>query len=179
MSHIVCHDPYHHRTNTIYTYHPAHLSRLIASETFNRFKYLCQESGATAASVGHNDQVEVLVREGLGQDVERPHLHEDEVSGQPELGDVEEGALVRAVDITVRVCHQECHVSAVLADTEQTDLLLTNKNGSTRGKISYFVFDFSLPHDLQLHEKRSNYINLILVCHEGKVHVTQYLTWIT
>ena len=94
MSHIVCLDPYHHRTNTIYTYHPAHLSRLIASETFNRFKYLCQESGATAASVGHNDQVEVLVREGLGQDVERLHLHEDEVSGQPELGDVEEGALV-------------------------------------------------------------------------------------
>ena len=68
--------------------------RHISLETFNRFKYLCQESGATAASVGHNDQVEVLVREGLGQDVERLHLHEDEVSGQPELGDVEEGALV-------------------------------------------------------------------------------------
>ena len=55
---------------------------------------MSEESGSAAASVGQDDQAEVLVGERLGQDVERLHLHEDEVSGQPELGDVEEGALV-------------------------------------------------------------------------------------
>ena len=73
--------------------------------TFNRFKYLCQQSGAATPSVCQQDQIEVFVVERLGQDVEGLHLHEDEVGGQPELGDVEERSLLGTVDISLGVCH--------------------------------------------------------------------------
>ena len=43
--------------------------------------------------------------ERLGQDVEGLHLHEEEVSGQTELGDVEERSLLGTVDISLWVCH--------------------------------------------------------------------------
>ena len=73
--------------------------------TFNRFKYLCEKSGATPASVGQQDQIEVFVLKWLGQDVEGLHLHQDQVGGQSELGDIEERSLVRTVDIPLWVCH--------------------------------------------------------------------------
>ena len=92
--------------------------------TFNRFKYLCKESWAAPASVSQQDEVDVLVLERLGQDVEGLHLHEDEMGGQSELWDIEERSLLRTVDIPLRICHQEGHVVAVLTHTEETDVLL-------------------------------------------------------
>ena len=92
--------------------------------TFNRFKYLCEESGAAPASVGQQDQIEIFVLERLGQDVEGLHLHEDQMGGQAELGDVEERSLVWTVDIPLGVCHQEAHIVAVLTHAKQTDVLL-------------------------------------------------------
>ena len=66
------------------------------------------------------------MREGLGQDVERLHLHEDEMCGEPELGDVEEGSLVWTVDITVGLSDEEGDVLTVVTDAEETDLTLEN-----------------------------------------------------
>ena len=66
---------------------------------------MSEESGAAPPSVGQQDQIDVFVVERLGQDVERLHLHEDEMGGQSELGDVEEGALLGTVDTPLWICH--------------------------------------------------------------------------
>ena len=69
--------------------------------------------------------------ERLGQDVERLHLHEDEVCGESELGNIEEGSLVWTVDITVGLSDEEGDVLTVVTDTEETDLTLENKDLKT------------------------------------------------
>ena len=86
--------------------------------TFYWFKHLSKQSRSTSASVSHYDQVDLVVLNGLGQDVEYLHVHDHEVGGQPELGDVHEGALIWAVDIFTGVSDNKEDISTILTNTK-------------------------------------------------------------